>query len=354
MEEEIADAAARKAAGIRISSVLPELPAMWSPQKTTEATTIILPHLDENRTPPYEEGIQPGKKPRIYYHDSTEEARLEARLESARKSANKAEVRKARKNLKAYWKKIIDEDYGGMIKELLPGEIKELMGLYTHDPYDILVQYRLHTLAVRAGKLGYIFGVKEIEWIINGSPLKSSPTGKAIADFAKNRAQGDGYHCFEYVARALSSVGIHLYGEAAFMATNQLTIHPLVREIKGLNLEQLLGLPQGVIVVWNRSNDHIYGHISISLGNGQEVSDKVRDQIIDYGTPFRVFALRDMMNAPVGAAPVDSIITDAHTTHLQILTAGDSVTIDKILRRGISVNIQGNRYKWQLMNAIEP
>ncbi|MDQ7825105.1 MAG: hypothetical protein RDV48_20050 [Candidatus Eremiobacteraeota bacterium] len=241
-----------------------------------------------------------------------------------------------------------------MIKEQLPGEIRELMGLNNYDPYDQFVQYRLRTLAVRAAVLGDTEGMREIERISNGVLRHSSPTGTAIADYAENRALGSGRYCYEYVARALASAGINVYGGSAFMASNQLAIHPMVREIKGLRAGQLSGLPQGTIVVWNRSDYHIHGHISISLGNGEEVSDKVRDQITKYGTSFRVFVPLDMMNDPVNASAVNSDTADAHAPLLQVIRAGDSVTADEMIERGIIVNIKDSRFRWQLLDAAEP
>lgn len=124
---------------------------------------------------------------------------------------------------------------------------------------------------------------------------KSSPTGARIAVYAKSRATGSGHNCYTYVADALIKAGIHLEGESAYMAAHQLALCPKVREVKIAKKEQLDSLPRGAIAVWDRNDHHRYGHISISLGNRKEVSDVVRDQLIDYGSSFRVFVPSDMV-----------------------------------------------------------
>jgi len=165
----------------------PPINTTGSPREISAATIIIPPPLDHITLPPYEEGTPPADKPRLFYHDSTEEALLEAQLRFIKKSGTRIEIRKARENLRAYWRKIIDEDYEGILQQHLPGEIQSLTGLYNDNPYDLIVQYRLRTLALRAGVLGDADGVREIERISRGALRKSSPTGMAIAEYAKNR-----------------------------------------------------------------------------------------------------------------------------------------------------------------------
>ena len=95
--------------------------------------------------------------------------------------------------------------------------------------------------------------------------------------------------CYRYVKQGLSSaLGLSLTGVSAYKAADQLagSIYFEETPVKHLKLE---ALPQGSVVVWNRSKQHPHGHISVSDGQGQEVSDRVRPQIRNYGTSLRVF-----------------------------------------------------------------
>jgi len=239
-----------------------------------------------------------GRPPeRMFYHGSPEEMQLKQELESARQSGNKAEIKKARENLNKYWRNIIDQEYRHLEKSDIPAKMKTLKKSCKDNPRDPFVQYRLHSLTAKARECGDTASLKQLQQIKNGGVLKaSSPTGNAIADYANNHTGGNGHQCYEYVANALDTQGVKLWGESAYMAANQLAQHPKVREIKGVNADQLESLPKGAIVVWNRGNGHDNGHISISLGNGKEVSDIVRDQLTDYGTSFRVFVPLDMID----------------------------------------------------------
>lgn len=239
-----------------------------------------------------------GRPPeRMFYHGSPEEEQLKEKLESAKQSGNKAEMKKARENLNKYWRSIIDQEYSHLEKSDIPGKMKTLKKSCKENPRDPFVQYRLHSLTAKAQECGDTASLKHLEQIKNGGVLKtSSPTGNAIADYANDHTGGNGHQCYAYVANALDTQGINLWGESAYMAANQLAQHPKVREIKGVKADQLESLPKGAIVVWNRGNGHEDGHISISLGNGKEVSDIVRDQLTDYGTSFRVFAPLDLID----------------------------------------------------------
>ena len=53
--------------------------------------------------------------------------------------------------------------------------------------------------------------------------------------------------------------------------------------------DELNSLPAGAIVVWDKSEGHEHGHISISLGNGQESSDHIQGQITDRDAEYTVF-----------------------------------------------------------------
>ncbi len=116
-------------------------------------------------------------------------------------------------------------------------------------------------------------------------------TSRKLAAAAKAEAtNGDskGGLCFRDAGRALRTVGINTSGASAYMAADQLANNPKVKEIK-VSKEDLPKLPPGAIVVWDRGPGHEHGHISIAMGDGKEASDLMRNQITNYGTPFRVF-----------------------------------------------------------------
>ena len=56
---------------------------------------------------------------------------------------------------------------------------------------------------------------------------------------------------------------------------------------------KLKSLPAGAIVVWNQKAGHPHGHISIALGNGQEASDHIQNQITGYGSSYAVYMPKD-------------------------------------------------------------
>lgn len=126
--------------------------------------------------------------------------------------------------------------------------------------------------------------------------LRPSQTGQEMATAAARHARGRGGRCFRYVADVLDRFGVVLKGRSAWMAAGQLARHAKMAEVKGLSTGELPKLPAGAVVVWNRGNGHLHGHISVSLGDGREASDVIRPQSTDYGTSFRVFVPRDMAN----------------------------------------------------------
>ena len=53
--------------------------------------------------------------------------------------------------------------------------------------------------------------------------------------------------------------------------------------------DELSSLPAGAIVVWDRSEGHEYGHISIALGDGRESSDHITTQMTNRDAKYHVF-----------------------------------------------------------------
>lgn len=120
--------------------------------------------------------------------------------------------------------------------------------------------------------------------------------GAALAKDAERHAvTGPGGWCFKYVRQALERAGVKgVGGASAYMAADQLAKNPKFREVK-VAPKDLPKLPAGAVVVWDRGGSGAsaagrqHGHISISLGDGREVSDLVRKQTTSMGSNVRVF-----------------------------------------------------------------
>lgn len=123
---------------------------------------------------------------------------------------------------------------------------------------------------------------------VDPSTIKGTGWGADLARYAGSHANGPGGYCYKWVGQALSKFGVNVHGASAYMAADQLAKNPKFREVQ-VNPKDFAKLPAGAVVVWNRGNGHQHGHISIALGNGKEASDKLRNQITNYGTSARVF-----------------------------------------------------------------
>lgn len=112
--------------------------------------------------------------------------------------------------------------------------------------------------------------------------------GAELAKYAGEHADGPGGYCYKWVGQALAKFGVSVHGASAYMAADQLAKSDKFREVK-VEPKDLPKLPAGAVVVWDKGAGHEHGHISIALGNGKEASDKLREQITNYGTSCRVF-----------------------------------------------------------------
>lgn len=113
----------------------------------------------------------------------------------------------------------------------------------------------------------------------------------AITQYCSQNPPPGRHLCYQWVANALDRVGVHLQGGSAYMAADQLARNSKFKEVK-VPKEQLSSLPAGAIVVWAGNpggTGHGHGHISIATGDGNELSDRKRKQITNYGQSFRVF-----------------------------------------------------------------
>ena len=91
-----------------------------------------------------------------------------------------------------------------------------------------------------------------------------------------------GARCLGGVNTALKAAGLPTFQyPSAYMALNDLKNNPQFKEIR-VSREELPNLPAGAIVVWQPTRDGtpmgIHGHISISDGQGNEISDYKRPQ----------------------------------------------------------------------------
>ena len=123
---------------------------------------------------------------------------------------------------------------------------------------------------------------------VDPSSIQGTGWGAALAKDAAANANGPGGYCYKWVGQALRRHGVNVSGASAYMGADQLAKNPKFREVR-MNPQDLGKLPAGAVVVWNKGPGHPHGHISIALGNGKEASDKIRNQITNYGTSVRVF-----------------------------------------------------------------
>lgn len=131
------------------------------------------------------------------------------------------------------------------------------------------------------------------------TPNQAGANLAAVAKRAAERHSTTGW-CYKGVSDALQKAfGFAYRGASAYMAADKYAAHPeKFTEIKGLSSADLKKLPAGAIVVWDNKAGSKHGHISISLGDGREVSDHVQKQMTHHkgSAGFRVF----MPNANLG------------------------------------------------------
>ena len=128
-------------------------------------------------------------------------------------------------------------------------------------------------------------------------PNGSSPTGHALKERAlqPDACTGGEGQCYHYTKISIKDVlGIELTGGSASEAADQLAQHPdKVTEVN-VSRDKLKELPEGAIVVWGPGRN-ANGHIGITLGDGNEVSDRIRPQETRFAPSYRVFVPNDMV-----------------------------------------------------------
>lgn len=120
------------------------------------------------------------------------------------------------------------------------------------------------------------------------------PSDERFAQIAKNMATSMGSTglCLRGVNRSVQQAyGFALNQNSAYQAIpvmqGKSDFEEVTSQYKSDN--DLKNLPAGAIVIWENSSAHPHGHISVALGNGQEASDHVQNQITNYGTQYHVF-----------------------------------------------------------------
>jgi hypothetical protein len=114
--------------------------------------------------------------------------------------------------------------------------------------------------------------------------------GRALVNYARARVIGTERYCYRFVAEAIHAftdpflVGYHAYMAADYLAKSR-SFHEIFPSVKALEK-----LPAGAIVVWGKGNSRS-GHISIADGQGNEISDHIRPQMLSHygGASFRAF-----------------------------------------------------------------
>lgn len=154
-----------------------------------------------------------------------------------------------------------------------------------------------------------------------GDRVDVTPLGPRLAQSTLEAAAGNDdlnrQRCYHFVKEGLAEEGINLTGKPAYLAANQLARDPRFEEVR-VTRDQLPDLPAGAVVVWNRNlkANHPSGHISVALGDGREVSDRIRPQVTAYRSQFRVFlpegtSLDTVVasnGAPPAALPAEGVV----------------------------------------------
>ncbi|MGE3726489.1 MAG: peptidoglycan-binding domain-containing protein [Candidatus Sericytochromatia bacterium] len=118
----------------------------------------------------------------------------------------------------------------------------------------------------------------------------SERLGLALVQYSRARVIGTERYCYRFVAEAIhAKTAPFLEGYHAYMAADHLAKSRYFQEIYP-SVKMLETLPAGAIVVWGKGNSRS-GHISIADGQGNEISDHIRPQMLSHygGAKFRVF-----------------------------------------------------------------
>ncbi|HEY9871097.1 MAG TPA: hypothetical protein V6D08_18165 [Candidatus Obscuribacterales bacterium] len=119
-----------------------------------------------------------------------------------------------------------------------------------------------------------------------GNPTDAQRRLRSLAENIA-RSRNTVGRCYNAVADALDSIGVHLTGESAYMAASQLASDSRFEEVA------LSCLQPGDILVHGKNGAHPDGHIAVYLGGGLEASDHIQELIRGEGYGgTRVFRLK--------------------------------------------------------------
>jgi hypothetical protein len=123
---------------------------------------------------------------------------------------------------------------------------------------------------------------------LNAGDRLAQATLDAAATF---KPKGNERYCYRYVKMGMkSALGVTLTGGHAYMAAAQLAKSPCFTEVgKPVRALKPEDLPRGTVVVWSARRKHQSGHIFVALGEGREVSDRIRTTNLRYGSVARIF-----------------------------------------------------------------
>lgn len=147
------------------------------------------------------------------------------------------------------------------------------------------------------GGFGAMSGVSSVG--IYGPYLGATNEGERLAQIASCAGGQNGTRgkCLKGVNDSLQAAyGFRLSYPSAYMAKQSLD--RMGDKFQNVTCQyqpasKLKSLPPGAIVVWDRKEGHPHGHISIALGNGQEASDHIQNQITGYGSCYVVYMPKD-------------------------------------------------------------
>ena len=158
--------------------------------------------------------------------------------------------------------------------------------------------------AARVNSLGVVNGFGTMSGIspmggIYGPYLGATNEGERLAQIASCAGGQNGTRgkCLKGVNDSLQAAyGFRLSYPSAYMAKQSLD--RMGDKFQNVTCQyqpasKLKSLPPGAIVVWDRKEGHPHGHISIALGNGQEASDHIQNQITGYGSSYVVYMPKD-------------------------------------------------------------
>jgi hypothetical protein len=125
-------------------------------------------------------------------------------------------------------------------------------------------------------------------------------SSEAIADRAEQvaRQNNTSGRCYAAVSKALKPLGVNLYGQSAYEAKALLLKDSRFVPLAVTHVDQLA---RGDVIVYQKSQSHPHGHISVYQGNYIEASDNISSvkHTREYGGAT-VFRLRDeIATAPV-------------------------------------------------------